>query len=84
MAGLMLTEGKGELELLAAVEGLDEDAEEGEGAAPAAPEHFSEPTMMGQAARNMFLNGDKQSGLAAWKVGVELVGWREEGARACF
>lgn len=32
-------------------------------------EHIiSEPTMMGQHARNMFLNGDKQSGLAAWKV----------------
>lgn len=29
---------------------------------------ISEPTMMGQHARNMFLNGDKQTGLAAWKV----------------
>lgn len=28
----------------------------------------SEPTMMSQEARNLFLNGDKDSGLAAWKV----------------
>lgn len=62
LAGLMLTEGKGELELLAEVEGLEEDE------SPAVDHIISEPTMMGQHARNMFLNGDKQSGLASWKV----------------
>lgn len=35
----------------------------------------AEPTMMSQEARNLFLNGDKDSGLAAWKVGSSKAGW---------
>ncbi|GAB4816899.1 hypothetical protein N2152v2_003945 [Parachlorella kessleri] len=65
LAGLLLTEGKDELELLAAVEGLGSEEEEGEGVAP--DPVISEPTMMGQQARSMFLNGDKQGALASWK-----------------
>lgn len=63
MAGLLLTEGKGDLELLGEVEGLEDDD-------PPSDPVISEPTMMGQQARNMFLNGNKQSGLASWKVGL--------------
>ena len=46
----------------------------------ALPKHAitSEPTMMSQEARNLFLNGDKDSGLAAWKVRT----WCQ-GRRAC-
>ncbi|PSC67084.1 5 -3 exoribonuclease 1, partial [Micractinium conductrix] len=65
MAKLALQAEGDELELLAAVEGEgEEDGEEG-----ALPKHAitSEPTMMSQEARNLFLNGDKDSGLAAWK-----------------
>eukprot|EP00887_Chlorella_sp_A99_P000906 scaffold5.g906.t1 len=54
-----------ELELLAAVEG-EEGEEEGE-APPPPPEVISEPTMMGRQARSLFLNGDRQQGLTAWK-----------------
>ncbi|KAL4425618.1 hypothetical protein ABPG75_009634 [Micractinium tetrahymenae] len=65
MAKLALQAEGHELELLAAVEGEGE-AEDKEGA-PAMAAISSEPTMMSQEARNLFLNGDKDSGLAAWK-----------------
>ena len=67
MAKLALQAEGHELELMAAVEGLEGE----EGWEPVAGKQAisSEPTMMSQEARNLFLNGDKQSGLAAWKVG---------------
>lgn len=69
MAKLALQAEGHELELLAAVEGEEEEEEGGaDGAAPAKQAISSEPTMMSQEARNLFLNGDKDSGLAAWKV----------------
>jgi len=51
-----------ELELLAVVEGeaLEEER-------VSATTVSQEPTMMSKEARNMFLMGDKQAGLAAWK-----------------
>ena len=69
MAKMALQAEGHELELLAAVAGLE--GEEGEWQPVAAKQAISsEPTMMSQEARNLFLNGDKQSGLAAWKVGA--------------
>ena len=79
MAKLALRAEGHELELLAAVEGFVGEA----GWEPVAAKLAisSEPTMMSQEARNLFLNGDKQSGLAAWKVGGAVgglfrAGWR--------
>lgn len=68
MAKLALQAEGHELELLAAVEGEGEEEEGGPEGAPAKHAISSEPTMMSQEARNLFLNGDKDSGLAAWKV----------------
>lgn len=69
MAKLALQAEGHELELLAAVEGEgEEEAGPGGEGAPAKHAISSEPTMMSQEARNLFLNGDKDSGLAAWKV----------------
>lgn len=68
MAKLALQAEGHELELLAAVEGEgEEEAGPGGEGAPAKHAISSEPTMMSQEARNLFLNGDKDSGLAAWK-----------------
>ncbi|KAL4438007.1 hypothetical protein ABPG77_004228 [Micractinium sp. CCAP 211/92] len=67
MAKLALQAEGHELELLAAVEGEGEEEEGGAEGAPAKHAISTEPTMMSQEARNMFLNGDKDSGLAAWK-----------------
>lgn len=53
-----------ELELLAVVEGEALEEEEGVGGSATISQ---EPTMMSKEARNMFLMGDKQAGLAAWK-----------------
>ena len=82
MATLALrAEGK-ELELLAAVEG---ELVPGDDGAPAQHAVSSEPTMMSQEARNLFLNGDKNSGLAAWKVrGRVWTGGGPAGLAACI
>jgi hypothetical protein len=78
MAKLALQAEGHELELLAAVEG---EGEEEEGAGPATQAVSSEPTMMSREARDMFLNGDKGSALAAWKVGVGGRGGKGLGTR---
>lgn len=62
MARLALQAEGHELELLAVVEGEVEEGAEGVQAISAAP------TMMSAEARALFLQGDKSSGLAAWKV----------------
>ena len=83
MAKLALQAEGMELQLLAAVEGEGEEEEDGDGGADGAqgggageaaarPAVSSEPTMMSQEARSLFLNGDKDSGLAAWKVGLRV------------
>ncbi|KAI3438723.1 hypothetical protein D9Q98_001143 [Chlorella vulgaris] len=61
MARLALQAEGHELELLAVVEGEVEEGAEGVQAISAAP------TMMSAEARALFLQGDKSSGLAAWK-----------------
>lgn len=63
LAAMALKQEGHELELLAAVE-----SEGDEEAIPLVPEIISAPTMMSREARAMFLNGDKESGLAAWKA----------------
>lgn len=73
MAKLALRAEGHELELLAAVEG-EEEEEEGAAAEGLPQAAVSvEPTMMSQEARTLFLSGDKDSGLAAWKV--RGLGW---------
>jgi hypothetical protein len=83
MAKLALQQEGHELELLAAVEGEDEDAGDGEATA-AAPAISAEPTMMSQEARNLFLNGDKDQGLEAWKVRLPAAGCFNPCARREF
>lgn len=70
MARMALQAEGHEMELLALQEG-EEVVEEIDGelvaVPPAAPAAAEGPTMMSQEARNMFLNGDKNAGLAAWR-----------------
>jgi len=70
MAKMTLQAEGHEMELLALQEGEDV-VEEVDGklvaVPPAAPAPAEGPTMMSQEARDMFLNGDKDAGLAAWR-----------------
>ena len=67
MAKLALRQGGHELELLALEEG-DAELTEVDGEVLAAPVVVpAVPTMMSREARDMFLSGDKVSGLAAWR-----------------
>lgn len=86
LAAMTLTREGHELELLAAVEGeVPLEVAAGMAPAEAAPALVAAPTMMSKEARALFLDGDKVSGLAAWrqryyreKLGVAA----EEGRRS--